>query len=136
MSQPSKEVLAVKRAVRLRDGNCCSSCGTTEKQHLRRCGRRLEVHRIVPGSLYTEEGCVTLCKRCHADKPKRKRGQPDLADSAPTVFRLGKKFDDLIGRLAQHFSATAVSRCTRTDVIRIAVYEMWLAECSQKDSST
>jgi hypothetical protein len=43
--------------------------------HRERYGRQLDVHRTTPGSPYTVDGCVTLCKSCHGPQPRRPRGQ-------------------------------------------------------------
>lgn len=67
-------IARVKDAVRERDGHRCVECGMTHKQHVARYGKTLDVHREVPGSIYTIEGCVTLCRRCHGPKPKQARG--------------------------------------------------------------
>jgi cytochrome c553 len=72
-------VIDLKKAVRARDGFRCAQCGLTNDEHRQRTGKQLEVHRLEPGSLYTMEGCVTLCRQCHGPQPRRKRGQPDLA---------------------------------------------------------
>jgi hypothetical protein len=63
----------IKAAVRERDGHRCTECGTTAEQHYELYGRKLEVHRLVPGSPYTVEGSVTLCKKCHGPKPRSSR---------------------------------------------------------------
>ncbi len=55
-------VLKIKAAVRKRDGHRCADCG---RQRAYAYAPRLDVHRISPGSEYTVEGCVTLCRRCH-----------------------------------------------------------------------
>jgi 5-methylcytosine-specific restriction endonuclease McrA len=82
--QSSVEILRVKRAVRERDGHRCTKCGMTAEEHERRYGRTLDVHRLMPGSLYSVEGCVSFCRPCHGPEPKRPRGAPDLAtDKAP-----------------------------------------------------
>jgi hypothetical protein len=60
----------VKAAVRERDGYRCTRCGMTQERHLVRLGQILHVHRIVPGSEYTVEGCVTVCIVCHGPLPK------------------------------------------------------------------
>ena len=60
----------VKDAVHHRDGARCQDCGITRNEHYRRFRRALEIHRLIPGSEYSLKGCVTLCKRCHARKPK------------------------------------------------------------------
>jgi hypothetical protein len=71
--------LEIKSAVRARDGNRCTKCGMTNDQHKEWMGKSLHVHRVVPGSLYTVEGCVPLCIRCHRSEPVLAKGQPDLA---------------------------------------------------------
>jgi hypothetical protein len=43
----------------------------TNEKHKEQSGRQLDVHRKVPGSRYSVEGCVTLCRRCHTREPKR-----------------------------------------------------------------
>jgi hypothetical protein len=62
--------LTIKKRVRARDGNRCTKCGMAGDVHKARYGRILEVHRVVPGSVYTEDGCVTLCKPCHNKEPR------------------------------------------------------------------
>jgi hypothetical protein len=54
-----------RRAVRERDGNCCADCGMVNKDHTAKYGRGLHVHRLVPGSRYTVEGCILVCTPCH-----------------------------------------------------------------------
>jgi hypothetical protein len=66
--------LEIKAAVRERDGYRCRDCGMTAAQHVERFGKTLEVHRVVPGSPYTVDGCVTLCRPCHGPKPRSPRG--------------------------------------------------------------
>jgi len=63
-------VLQIKAAVRERDGYKCTECGMTNFEHVLLVGRSLEVHRLAPGSVYSIEGCVTLCQPCHSSKPK------------------------------------------------------------------
>jgi hypothetical protein len=63
-------VLEIKAAVRDRDGHACTKCGMSATAHRVRFGRDLEVHRKMPGSAYTIEGCVTLCRPCHWPEPK------------------------------------------------------------------
>lgn len=65
----------IKTLVRYRDGYSCTECGMTAAEHFAEYGRNLEVHRIIPGSEYSFEGCVTLCRPCHKDKPKSPRGK-------------------------------------------------------------
>lgn len=70
-------VIQIKAAVRQRDGFRCLQCGLTNAEHVARHGRQLEVHRVIPGSVYSAEPgvCRTLCRSCHGPQPKRKRGQ-------------------------------------------------------------
>jgi 5-methylcytosine-specific restriction endonuclease McrA len=51
----------LRRAARLRDGNRCIRCGSSE---------RLHVHHTVPGSNLLED-LVTLCSRCHGREHTR-----------------------------------------------------------------
>lgn len=74
----------VKAAVRDRDGLACVDCGCTDKEHRERTSRGLEVHRIVPGSEYTVDGCVTVCRICHG---LRHRGD----DSPVAIHRRSPK---------------------------------------------
>jgi hypothetical protein len=64
----------LKENVRARDGFRCTECGMTREQHFARYGKDLEVHRLTPGSPYTEAECVTLCKHCHGPKSRSPRG--------------------------------------------------------------
>jgi 5-methylcytosine-specific restriction endonuclease McrA len=57
----------VKQHIRDRDDNKCVECGAK-----RQPGKpQLDVHRIVPGSEYFPDECVTLCRDCHKTKPKQ-----------------------------------------------------------------
>jgi hypothetical protein len=78
MAAPAS-IIMIKAAVRKRDGFRCTQCGRTNEEHIEMCGLQLDVHRLVPGSEYTVDGCVTLCKTCHAPKPRRRAGQEDRA---------------------------------------------------------
>lgn len=68
------DVTELKGRVRERDGHRCTECGVTDAEHRRATGRKLDVHRLKPGSPYTVDGCVTLCRKCHIPKPKSPRG--------------------------------------------------------------
>jgi DNA-binding transcriptional regulator YiaG len=62
----TKDLADIKAAVRARDGYRCVRCGKTEERYVFRGRRRqLSVHRKVPGSEYSLEGCETLCASCH-----------------------------------------------------------------------
>jgi hypothetical protein len=58
-------VATIKSAVRARDGHKCVDCSITAKEYWARSRKRLDVHRLTPGSKYTVEGTVTVCRRCH-----------------------------------------------------------------------
>jgi hypothetical protein len=50
----------------------------TNQEHKTLTGRSLEVHRLVPGSVYAKDTCVTLCRACHGPQPRSPRGSyPD-----------------------------------------------------------
>lgn len=66
-------VADIKSAVRERDGLRCTGCGVSNEEHVELSGRQLDVHRITPGSPYTVEGCVTLCRKCHGPMPRSPR---------------------------------------------------------------
>lgn len=57
--------LALKAEVRERDGSKCCDCGMTTEEHFEKYDQKLHVHRNVPGSVYSADGCDTVCKRCH-----------------------------------------------------------------------
>jgi hypothetical protein len=63
--------LEIKQAVRERDGLCCQDCGMTSEDHFAKYETLLHVHRLVPGMPYDQDWCVTLCRECHAKKPKK-----------------------------------------------------------------
>jgi hypothetical protein len=98
----------VKAAVRERDGHRCTQCGLTARQHRRRFGRGLEVHRSSPGSVYSLEGCVTLCRPCHYQKPKLPRGT-----SSFLRFIIPQDLLDVIEASAQQ-----IGRTRTTEVVR------------------
>jgi hypothetical protein len=64
----------LKAAIRLRDGMRCVVCDLTNEEHLAKFGRQLDVHRTSPGSVYTLDGCVTVCRPCHGGLPRTPRG--------------------------------------------------------------
>ncbi len=66
--------IEIKAIVRYRDGFRCTECGMTNDEHIQVHGRSLDVHRLIPGSPYTIEGCVTLCRPCHRTKPRSPKG--------------------------------------------------------------
>jgi hypothetical protein len=113
-------VATIKAAVRERDGYRCTECGMTHVEHVALHGRALEVHRVVPGSKYTVEGAVTLCKACHGSKPKRKQGQPDLKRPGlqqPLFVEIEPVLREALD------DAVAFERRTLTTVVSIALEE-------------
>lgn len=81
-------VAEIKKSVRARDGFRCTKCGMTNDAHREKFkGRQLDVHRVVPGSVYAVAGCVALCRHCHSTKPKSpaRRIQPPPRKSAARV---------------------------------------------------
>jgi cytochrome c553 len=122
--QSSGEILVVKEQVRERDGYACTRCGMSQADHLFRTGRRLDVHRTTPGSLYTLEGSVTICRGCHGAEPKRAPGQPDLAnpkrDGRPVAIR-----GPLADALAEYAKEQERSFAS---VVRLAVREFLIRE--------
>lgn len=74
----------IKAAVRERDGMRCTKCGMTNQEHIAKYRDSLDVHRLDPGTKYTVDGCVTVCKPCHGPLPGRKAG----AGETPCAVRL------------------------------------------------
>lgn len=77
---------SIKAAVRRRDGYLCTGCGVSQSEYAKRNRflKRLEVHRVQPGSLYTVAGCVTLCKQCHRRRhPGRAKGPARMSVTMP-----------------------------------------------------
>lgn len=62
--------IRIKANVRHRDGYRCRKCGMTEQEHQQQHEQTLHVHRLIPGTDYTEFGCVTLCRGCHDEMPR------------------------------------------------------------------
>jgi hypothetical protein len=67
----ASQELKIKDAVRERDKYRCRACCMSDKAHRKQYGRGLEVHRVLPGSAYSLEGCITLCASCHDEQPTR-----------------------------------------------------------------
>ena len=87
----------VKEAVRKRDGYSCVECGMTESEHIERFGKKLDVHRLVPNSAYSIDGCETLCRACHGPKPKSPPGTTGLI-YVHIDPDLGKAFEELLAK--------------------------------------
>ena len=67
------EVCSIKTRVRKRDKYQCVDCGMSQQAHLLKYDSKLQVHRLMPGSLYSLEGCVTVCRECHKARHKTLR---------------------------------------------------------------
>lgn len=61
----SVDIMRLKERVRDRDDRSCVDCRKTEAESLQEFGATVHVHRLVPGSVYSEDGCVTVCQACH-----------------------------------------------------------------------
>jgi hypothetical protein len=87
----------VKDAVRERDGCKCRICGVSNDDHFEHSGRQLDVHRLLPGCEYQPALCVTLCRKCHAAKPRKLEdaifGDPDETGLFVIFFSLYNDFD-------------------------------------------
>lgn len=79
----------VKAVVRERDGHRCTQCKMTAEEHRRRYHKTLDVHRLTPGSPYTVEGCITICRSCHGPQPRRVRGSRLKEDGVIQVVLRG-----------------------------------------------
>lgn len=102
----SGQVLLLKAAIRNRDGHCCVRCGMTEEDHRREHGHDLEVHRKIPGAVYSFEICETLCHDCHIKEPKLPRGSlPKNPNRAVNIrMAIAESADVEADRLAQDFT--------------------------------
>lgn len=89
----------VKEAVRERDGYRCTKCGMSEDDHVAETGRRMDVHRTSPGSVYTVAGCVLLCRVCHGPEPKRPTGTVNLDGRDDFMVRLPESYRERLTRL-------------------------------------
>jgi hypothetical protein len=103
----------VKRLVRERDGYRCVHCGMTVEQHKKLCGRTLDVHRLIPGSVYTVEGCVTVCRGCHYKEPKSPPGTYANGTGTlrlnPEWLKLGRKVAKLRRQPFQWFVLSCIA---------------------------
>lgn len=122
-------IASIKAAVRLRDGFCCTRCGLTNAEHRALYRRQLQVHRVTPGSLYSEAPgvCVTLCVKCHGPQPRRQPGQPDLAGGERNTVPLNSIVPRRITASLRQYLASTKPRVTKTAAVEQAL-EAFLAE--------
>lgn len=109
----STDILDLKERVRARDGFCCIDCGMSQDENIERHDRKLEVHRQIPGTPYTETGCVSLCQECHKN---RHRGSTTILGNAIREARqaAGLTQWDLAG--LSGVTMSAVSKIEQGDV--------------------
>ncbi len=101
---------AIKDNVRKRDGYKCRDCGMAYEQHVKKHQQTLEVHRLLPGLVYSEHHCVTLCVDCHNKKPRRIQQAMWCEDLRWLIFNLYDEEDALLYRALQaHATATKLS---------------------------
>jgi hypothetical protein len=93
----------VKAAVRARDGNKCADCGFTNDENLFLYGKALDVHRLVPGSPYTVDGCVAVCHRCHGRRHRKPK-----SNKVRLVIAVGETIRDAL-RLEAAMSGSDIS---------------------------
>lgn len=99
----------VKKLVRERDNDRCVKCGMTAATHQEKYGTALEVHRLVPGSLYTLAGCITTCRPCNAKLPRLPWGGVDMEqrDDARSIgFELSPEVLDRLKAFAEERGLT------------------------------
>ncbi len=121
----SPTVAEIKAAVRNRDG-CCVECGMTNDQHREHYDRQLDVHRVVPGSVYSMAGCRTYCRGCHGPQPRRKRGQPDYGRGEP-CYLVFVRIDPEIGAAFERWIASLDPRPSKKAALETLI-EWYLAQ--------
>jgi hypothetical protein len=110
----------VKALARHRDGYRCTSCGMSAVEHVRRYGKNLDVHRIVPGSKYSLSGCVTLCRKCHGPQPRRERGHRiNSGDGEPVklLMKLSRHVADWLGAYVEATRPRPTKRAVVEDAL-------------------
>lgn len=71
---PKEFTESLKRKIRLRDNYTCQNCGMTNKQHLEKYKRTIEVHHIDSNRNNCKEiNLLTLCKHCNLRAIKDRR---------------------------------------------------------------
>lgn len=119
----------VKAAVRARDGHKCQKCGMTSEQHQERYETALHVHRLLPGSAYIEEWCVTLCTNCHGPMPRK---MVDLTWKEPEASGVVLFWLNLFDHTERRFWEAIKRHCLATDkdlnAVLTEIFERWLAD--------
>lgn len=112
-----------------RDGGCCTRCPMTQVEHRAIYGRGLHVHRLDPGSVYTLNGCVTLCKPCHTEAHGGTRPCPPAKPlpikprTKAMPFRLGPDVLTMLDAIAADRAARTKLDTTRTDAVKAVIRE-------------
>lgn len=127
--QNERDILKIKQAVREKDGHKCVRCEMTADEHRELYGRNLDVHRNVPGSWYTVEGCVTLCRPCHSGEPKRAPGERFKTEPwAAHSMRMDPELRDLMPEFIVKFRQANDIKPSITDVVEMGLrllYRKW-----------
>lgn len=115
----------VKAAVRARDRHQCRKCGMTEDAHLAKHETDLHVHRLIPGAVYEEEWCVTLCSGCHGGFPKQAER---LIFTEPEETGVVVLLFNLFNAVHAQIWAELVAEANRRKENPSLTAERWLAE--------
>lgn len=123
----------IKRTVRERDGRRCTKCRLSSGDHFALTGRQLDVHRITPGSAYSVEGCITLCRRCHGPMPKSRRGAR-VEGARPVSFYAGAGLLARLERVAFGLGLSVQSLARMALAEHLGDYEARVAEQTKKSN--
>jgi hypothetical protein len=98
--QRGRRTSPIKMSVRERDGNRCVDCGFSPG-----AGQdNLHVHRLIPGSQYTVDGCIAVCPKCHARRHQKPGNPPRKATTPKPTASIqvygSARLKDLIGEAA------------------------------------
>lgn len=121
---------SVKQQVRDRDGMCVD-CEITAAEHMAKYQDQLDVHRLVKGSKYTLQGCVALCRQCHARRHRKTCVPPVKKSSSPLtvtlvagvspelrdlVFEIATKENTTVNRVVARLLAKQLKRPDLADI--------------------
>lgn len=130
--------LKIKDEARERDGYKCVDCGMSREDHVGTYGRNLDVHRLLPGSEYTIDGCVTVCFKCHRARhkvlPRAPRGQGrDFARDIRLV-RIREKFAKQLTELAKRNETNFTQEVNRAVREFLESQKLWPLNDQQANS--